>query len=59
MKNIIIGIITGFISGMFSSGGGLILVPVFTYFFKMQDRKSRATALFLHFTNGYNNCTCI
>lgn len=46
MKNIIIGIITGFISGMFSSGGGLILVPVFTYFFKMQDRKSRATALF-------------
>ena len=28
MKNIIIGIITGFISGMFSSGGGLILVPV-------------------------------
>ena len=31
MKIALIGILVGIISGMFSAGGGLILVPVFVY----------------------------
>lgn len=46
MKKALIGIIVGFISGMFSSGGGLVLVPVGTYLLKMDDKKARATTLF-------------
>lgn len=45
-KNIIIGFIGGFITGLFASGGGMILVPCFMYFLDMNDRQSRATALF-------------
>lgn len=46
MRNALIGIIAGFISGMFASGGGLILVPIYTYFLKLDEKKSRATSLF-------------
>ena len=43
-KNIVIGIIAGFISGFFSTGGGMLLVPIFLYILKMEDKKARATA---------------
>lgn len=46
MKKIIIGLIIGFISGMFSAGGGLILVPIYTYVFKLDEKTARATTLF-------------
>ncbi|MBR6504236.1 MAG: sulfite exporter TauE/SafE family protein [Clostridia bacterium] len=46
MKKIIIGICAGIISGLFSAGGGLILVPAFTHILKIQDKKARATAAF-------------
>ena len=46
MKIAFIGIIAGIISGMFSSGGGLILVPVFTYLLKLNEKEARATTLF-------------
>lgn len=46
MKKILIGLIIGFISGMFSAGGGLILVPVCTYVLKMNEKEARATTLF-------------
>ena len=46
MKNALIGIIAGVISGMFSSGGGLILVPIYVYILKMSEKESRATSLF-------------
>ena len=46
MKKIIIGITAGIISGMFASGGGLILVPVFTYILKLDEKEARATSLF-------------
>ena len=43
-KSIVIGIMAGFISGFFSTGGGMLLVPTFLYFLKMEDKKARATA---------------
>lgn len=46
MKIMLIGIIAGFISGLFSAGGGLILVPIFVYFLQFSEKKARATSLF-------------
>ena len=46
MKKMLIGIIVGIICGMFASGGGLILVPIFTYVFGLDEKESRATSLF-------------
>lgn len=45
MKNVLIGIISGIISGMFTAGGGLILVPIFVYILKLSEKQSRATSL--------------
>ena len=44
-KKIIIGIIAGIISGLFSTGGGMILVPSFIYILKMGQVESRATSI--------------
>ena len=46
MKKFFIGILVGIISGMFASGGGLLLVPLFTYIFKLEEKEARATSLF-------------
>ena len=45
IKKIIIGILAGFISGLFSTGGGLILVPAFTYLLKLDTVEARATSI--------------
>ena len=45
-KLIIIGIIAGFVSGLFSAGGGLIVVPALVHVFDMEDAESRATTIF-------------
>lgn len=45
VKKIILGILAGFVSGLFASGGGMILVPAFIYFLNMEDRKARGTSL--------------
>ncbi len=44
-KKIIIGIIAGIISGLFSTGGGMILVPAFVYILKMNQVEARATSI--------------
>lgn len=44
-KIIVIGVIAGIISGIFSTGGGMILVPAFVYILKMDSVKARATSL--------------
>lgn len=44
IKNILIGLSAGFISGLFATGGGMLLVPAFLYFLKIEDKKARATA---------------
>lgn len=46
IKQITIGFLAGFISGFFSTGGGLILVPSFLYFLNMESQKARGTSIF-------------
>lgn len=45
-KKIVLGIISGIISGLFGAGGGLILVPAFTHIFKLDEKKARGTTIF-------------
>lgn len=45
-KQIIIGLMAGIISGLFSTGGGLILVPALIYLLKTGPQKARGTSVF-------------
>lgn len=45
-KQIIIGLLAGFVSGFFATGGGLILVPGFIYLLNMDPTKARGTSIF-------------
>ncbi|MGL5329889.1 MAG: sulfite exporter TauE/SafE family protein [Peptostreptococcaceae bacterium] len=45
IKNTIIGTFTGFINGIFGSGGGTLLVPILNNVLKVEEHKSHATAL--------------
>ena len=42
----LIGFIAGLVSGFFSTGGGLILVPSFLYLLEMNSQKARGTSVF-------------
>ncbi len=46
IKILIIGICAGFITGFFSTGGGMIVLPALIYFMKMDEKKARATTIF-------------
>ena len=46
IKKIIIGTLAGFISGFFSTGGGMILVPAFVYLLNMKTQQARGTSIF-------------
>ncbi|WP_330604981.1 sulfite exporter TauE/SafE family protein [Paeniclostridium hominis] len=45
IKNSLIGSISGFINGIFGSGGGTLLVPILNNILKVEEHKSHATAL--------------
>ena len=45
LYKILIGFFAGIISGLFASGGGMILVPAFIYLLKMSEVESRATSV--------------
>lgn len=45
LKKIIIGIVAGTVSGFFSTGGGMILVPAFIHLIKMNEKQARATSI--------------
>lgn len=45
-KKIFVGLLVGFISGMFASGGGLLLIPAYVYLFNSNEKEARATAIF-------------
>lgn len=46
LKIILVGFLAGIVSGFFSSGGGMILVPFFTHILKIEDVKARGTSVF-------------
>lgn len=46
LKKGLIGIIAGVISGLFSTGGGMIIVPAFIHLLNMEDSKARGTSVF-------------
>ena len=46
MRLSLIGFIAGLISGFFSTGGGLILVPAFLYLLGIDSQKARGTSVF-------------
>ena len=46
LKKVIIGFFSGLVSGLFATGGGLILVPAFVYLLKETEVSSRATSIF-------------
>ena len=45
LYKMLIGLFAGIISGLFASGGGMILVPAFIYLLKMEEVESRATSV--------------
>lgn len=45
IKKILIGLIAGIISGLFSTGGGMISVPAFTYILKLNEKQARSTSI--------------
>ena len=47
LKIILIGIISGIISGFFGSGGGLIVVPSLIHILKYDERIARGTSIFI------------
>ena len=46
IKKIIIGLLAGVVSGLFSTGGGMILVPAFIYMLNLDATKARGTSVF-------------
>lgn len=46
IKKIMIGFLAGIVSGFFSTGGGLILVPAFMYLLDINSQKARGTSVF-------------
>lgn len=47
LKKIMIGFIAGIVSGLFASGGGMIVVPALVYLLNVDEVKARATSLFV------------
>jgi hypothetical protein len=46
IKKVIIGLLAGIISGLFSTGGGMILVPAFIHLLNLDDTRARGTSVF-------------
>lgn len=46
IQKIIIGLFAGIVSGLFSTGGGMIIVPALIYWLNMEDKKARGTSIF-------------
>ena len=45
LKKIFAGLFAGIISGLFASGGGMIVVPALIHLFKIEESKARATSV--------------
>ncbi|MBQ4145568.1 MAG: sulfite exporter TauE/SafE family protein [Clostridia bacterium] len=44
-KHIVIGILSGFLNGLFGAGGGSVVVPAMERFLDIDEKKSHATAI--------------
>lgn len=47
LKKILIGLCAGIVSGLFASGGGMIVVPALVYILNLEEAKARATSIFV------------
>lgn len=47
IKKICIGVFAGFVSGLFASGGGMIVVPALIHVLNFDEKKARATSVFV------------
>lgn len=47
IKKVLIGFIAGIVSGLFASGGGMIVVPALVYLLGVEERRARATSIFV------------
>ena len=47
IKQVIIGLFAGLISGFFASGGGMIVVPALVYFMNLDETTARGTSIFV------------
>lgn len=45
IKMFLIGMVTGFVNGLFGSGGGTIVVPAMERFLGVEEHKAHATAI--------------
>ena len=45
LKLVLIGIIAGFVNGLFGAGGGILIVLILTLFIKTEKKKAHATAV--------------
>lgn len=66
-KILLIGVVTGFVNGLFGSGGGTIVVPAMVFLLGIKDQKAHATAIavilplsiissFIYFQNSLVDC---
>jgi len=45
LKSALLGLLVGFVNGIFGSGGGTILVPSLVFLMGVEDHKAHATAI--------------
>lgn len=45
IRKISIGVISGFITGLFATGGGTILLPALVYLINLSEKEARATTI--------------
>ncbi|HKL73741.1 MAG TPA: sulfite exporter TauE/SafE family protein [Clostridia bacterium] len=44
---ILIGLVAGFVNGIWGGGGGIFVVPLLVYLMKYEERKAHATAIII------------
>lgn len=47
LKKFLVGLFAGIVSGLFASGGGMIVVPALIHLFKLKESKARATSVLI------------